>query len=83
MGLSGGAYLGPHEVRYLFVDGGYLRKIAERFGREFFGGAEPPIDYAALGSGFTKCFYYDCLPRRERLGSPRRAQHDCPASASS
>ena len=59
---GGGSYSGPKEVSHLFVDGGYLRKIAEKFGNDFFDGAEPPIDYAALGSEFTKCFYYDCLP---------------------
>ena len=60
--LGGGTYSGPQEIRYLFVDGGYLRKVAEKFGREFFDGAELPINYAALGARFTKCFYYDCLP---------------------
>ncbi len=60
--LGGGRYSGPPEVSYLFVDGGYLRKIAQRFGAQLLDGAEPPIDHGALGSGFTKCFYYDCLP---------------------
>ena len=59
---GGGRYSGPPEVTYLFVDGGYLRKVAEKLGKEFYGGAELPINYAALGSKFTKCFYYDCLP---------------------
>ena len=59
---GGGGYAGPREVSYLFVDGGYLRKVAEKFGNEFYGGAELPNNYAALGSKFTKCFYYDCLP---------------------
>ncbi len=64
MGISfaGGTYSGPPEVSYLFVDGGYLRKIAQRFGAQLFDGVEPPINHSALGSGFTKCFYYDCLP---------------------
>ncbi|MYA20583.1 MAG: NYN domain-containing protein [Chloroflexi bacterium] len=63
MPISGGVgYSGPREVSYLFVDGGYLRKVAEKFGNEIYGGVELPINYAALGSRFTKCFYYDCLP---------------------
>ena len=62
MGFGGGSYSGPREVSYLFVDGGYLRKVFEKFGAEYFDGAELPIDYRALGRGFTKCFYYDCLP---------------------
>ena len=78
---GGGSYSGPKEVSYLFVDGGYLRKIAEKFGNDFFDGAEPPIDYAALGSGFTKCFYYDCLPRRAPRRAPRRVARVRPASA--
>ncbi|MYE47058.1 MAG: NYN domain-containing protein [Chloroflexi bacterium] len=69
MGISGGgAYLGPQEVRYLFVDGGYLRKVAEKFSREFFDGADLPINYQALGSQFTRCFYYDCLPAQSANG---------------
>ena len=59
---GGGSYTGPREVSYLFVDGGYLREVAQKFGDEFLGGAEPPISFEALGGGFTKCFYYDCLP---------------------
>ena len=59
--ISSGGYSGPKEVSYLFVDGGYLRGICEKFSAEWFGGARLPIDYQSLGSGFTKCFYYDCL----------------------
>ena len=62
MGGGGRDYSGPKEVSYLFVDGAYLRMVCEKFSREYFGGARLPIDYRALGRGFTKCFYYDCLP---------------------
>ena len=62
MGISGGGYAGPREVSYLFVDGGYLRKVLEKFGSEVYGGSELTFNYQALGNGFTKCFYYDCLP---------------------
>ena len=83
MGISGGGYSGPQEVRYLFVDGGYLRKVAEKFSREFFDGADLPINYLQLGSRFTKCFYYDCLPA-PRTGAGRRpARNACLASARS
>lgn len=83
MGTSGGTYSGPQEISYLFVDGGYLRKLAEKFGSEFFGGEVLPINYAALGGRFTKSFYYDCLPAprtgesleaHETRVSPQRAQ---------
>ncbi len=68
--VGGGSYSGPKEISYLFVDGGYLRKIAQRFGDELFGGAEPPVNYGALGSQFTKCFYYDCLPAQRGNEAP-------------
>lgn len=83
MGLGGGAYSGPKEVSYLFVDGGYLRSVVKRLGVEFFAGSEPAVDYNLLGAGFTKCFYYDCLPvarpgeeaaSTERRRSRQRAQ---------
>lgn len=57
-----GGYQGPKEVSYLFVDGGYLRGVCEKFSVEWFDSARLSIDYQALGHGFTKCFYYDCLP---------------------
>jgi len=60
--IGGGGYRGPKEVSYLFVDGGYLRGICEKFSAEWFDHARLPINYRSLGSGFTKCFYYDCLP---------------------
>ena len=83
MGTSGGAYSGPQEISYLFVDGGYLRKVAEKLGSEFFGIDRLPINYAALGGRFTKSFYYDCLPAprtgesseaHEARVSPQRTQ---------
>lgn len=54
-------------TRYLFVDGGYLRKVIEQMTEESFGaGVSIQIDYVQLGHGFRKCFYYDCVgPRRK------------------
>lgn len=58
---------GSMATRYLFVDGGYLRKVTHQFAEEFFGrDVTIPIDYARLGQGFRKCFYYDCVPPRRR-----------------
>ena len=62
MPIGGGGYQGPKEVSYLFVDGGYLRGVCEKFSAEWFDHGRLPVDYEALGSDFTKCFYYDCLP---------------------
>ena len=45
MGFSAGGYLGPKEVSYLFVDGGYLRKVCERLSAECFGRIRLPMDY--------------------------------------
>lgn len=62
MPIGRAGYSGPTEVSYLFVDGGYLRGICEKFSAEWFDGARLPIDHQSLRGGFTKCFYYDCLP---------------------
>lgn len=79
MAIGRAGYSGPKEVSYLFVDGGYLRGVCEKFSAEWFDGARLPIDYRSLGSGFTKCFYYDCLllPRAgedEPVSEARRAE---------
>ncbi len=55
-------YKGPKEVRYLFIDGGYLRKSLEAFSDRYFGGISIPIDFRLIGSPFTKVFYYDSPP---------------------
>lgn len=52
----------PNLVHYLFVDGAYLRKVAELYATEFFPGVTMLVDYEKLIYGFTKAFYYDCLP---------------------
>ena len=54
---------GPQAVSYLFVDGAYLTTFARNAGDLWYGEAAQ-IDYAVLGAGFRKVFYYDCLPAR-------------------
>lgn len=50
------------EIKYLFIDGAYFRKVLERFSRTFFDGKTIPIDYNnKIRSDFYKTFYYDCL----------------------
>ncbi len=57
---------GPREIKYLFIDSGYFRKLVEKFGSEFFGTPDLPLDYSRLSQGYTKVFYYDCLPPRHK-----------------
>jgi uncharacterized LabA/DUF88 family protein len=57
-------YTGPQEIKYLFIDGGCLHAFVDGALKKFF---EPidvktHIDYSKIGIGFTKIFYYDCLP---------------------
>ena len=57
------------EHHYLFVDGGYLRGVLERFSRECFEGT-PLLPYPpSLCHGFRKTFYYDC-PVPQKKGEP-------------
>ncbi|MGJ0483818.1 MAG: NYN domain-containing protein [Methylomicrobium sp.] len=53
-----------NDTSYLFIDGGYLDKVIERFSNEFFNGLFLPIDYSKVSSGYKKVFYYNCLPIR-------------------
>ena len=50
------------EIRYLFIDGGYLDKILTKIGNEFWNTENIEIDYSKLRNGFSKVFYYNCLP---------------------
>lgn len=58
-------YQGPKEIKYLFIDGGYLRKVIESFGEKIYCNKNIRINYSRIASGYTKVFYYDCLPKRE------------------
>jgi uncharacterized LabA/DUF88 family protein len=58
----GGSYSGPREISYLFIDGGYLDKILDGFSEQFFAGQSLPVDPTKVSAGFTKTFYYNCLP---------------------
>lgn len=50
------------KTKYLFIDGGCLKKILETLSKELFGGIEIELDYAKLARDFQKVFYHDCLP---------------------
>jgi hypothetical protein len=63
--VSGGGYLGPKEIKYLFIDGGCLRVCLERMSDVYTGGATLDLDYGRLTSTYSKVFYYDALPERK------------------
>lgn len=57
---------GARDVRYLFIDGGYLRSQLIKISAVYFGGKAlfKHIAFENILSHFRyhKCFYYDCLP---------------------
>jgi uncharacterized LabA/DUF88 family protein len=59
--MAQGSY---QDVHYLFVDGGSLRGRLENISRRFYDSQTFSIDFASLGRGFTKTFYYDAVPVR-------------------
>jgi uncharacterized LabA/DUF88 family protein len=65
MGISGGGYFGPKEIKYLFVDGGCLRVCLDRMSTTYAGGAALDLDYGRLTNTYSKVFYYDALPERK------------------
>lgn len=62
----GGRYTGPKEVKYLFIDGGYLRKVIESISKRYFDGELIDISFEKISTGFTKTFYYDCPAPKKR-----------------
>jgi hypothetical protein len=46
--ISGGGYLGPKEIKYLFIDGGCLRACLDRMSATYVGGAILNVDYGQL-----------------------------------
>jgi uncharacterized LabA/DUF88 family protein len=54
----------PQEIKYLFIDGGCLQAVLGGALKKFFDSVDVKahIDYSKIGIGFTKIFYYDCLP---------------------
>ena len=63
---GGGRYTGPKEVKYLFIDGGYLRKVIEGISKRYFDGELIDISFERISTGFTKTFYYDCPAPKKR-----------------
>lgn len=61
MPISGGAYTGPKEVKYLFVDGACLRQIMQNISDKFLDGREIALNYQYLKGRYNKVFYYDAV----------------------
>lgn len=59
--MSGGNRV--REVKYLFIDGAYLQERTKAFCDYWFS-KQVRLEHSALGSGFEKVFYYDCLPAK-------------------
>jgi uncharacterized LabA/DUF88 family protein len=53
---------GFEKTKYLFIDGGCLDRVLQKFSEQLFGVKKLEIDYRKLAMGFQKVFYYDCLP---------------------
>ncbi|WP_395945338.1 NYN domain-containing protein [Brevundimonas sp.] len=60
--VNGGGYRPP--VEYLFVDGGALNAEVNQVLKRWWPGQEADLDYAKIGAGFGKCFYYDAWPHQ-------------------
>lgn len=75
MGIVSQGYAGPRETSYLFVDGAYLDGVLKSFSTNFFEGQPLEFDPAKLSSGFTKTFYYNCLPAQLNDESQEAFEH--------
>lgn len=51
---------------YLFIDGGYLDKILDKYA-EIFGVDKIPLNYVKIRGSFSKVFYYDCFPEKKKI----------------
>lgn len=64
--ITSSPYTGPKEIKYLFIDGGYLDIVLEKMGKTFFDIEKLPISYEKLSSDYTKTFYYHSLPSKKK-----------------
>ncbi|MCK4653246.1 MAG: NYN domain-containing protein [Candidatus Cloacimonetes bacterium] len=53
-----------NERKYLFIDGGYFRRVAKSISELYYPDIDilKIIDFHKVCYGYTKTFYYDCLP---------------------
>ena len=72
MGLTSVGRVRLAEMTYVFIDGGYLRKVYAAAMCEFFGSGGD-LDFTQLknGVGAKRAFYYDCLDDIQRDGESR------------
>ena len=55
-------------VKYLFIDGAYLRKLCQDYGNSIFG-SEIEFNFSRFSSHYKRTFYYDCEPPRRKSES--------------
>jgi len=53
------------KVKYLFIDGAYLRSMLKHVSLRYFGGDKINIDFLKLATGYKKTFYYDCIDAKK------------------
>jgi uncharacterized LabA/DUF88 family protein len=58
-------YMGPKEIKYLFIDGACLDRYLERIFNTYTVEEELALDYGAFTHEYTKVFYYNALPGRK------------------
>ncbi|MCJ9672107.1 MULTISPECIES: NYN domain-containing protein [unclassified Neorhizobium] len=59
-------YSGPSGTSYMFVDAASLRGYTANISRRFFNEYKFEFDLKRVASGYSRVFYYDALPIRER-----------------
>jgi uncharacterized LabA/DUF88 family protein len=57
------------KVSYMFIDGGYLDSLLDKFSQEFFNGESIEIHYGNLKYGNKRAFYYNALPGQRKTES--------------
>lgn len=66
-----GSMFPQRKIKYLFIDGAYLRERIKEFDEELkeLFGESGEIDYNTIRGDHQKVFYYDCLPVRKEAKS--------------
>lgn len=74
MKISGGAYTGPTEISYLFIDAGCIRATVKRLSKRYLDTETAYLDYSKLKGGHQKVFVYDAVPGQ--LRDEAQAEYD-------
>lgn len=66
MPLFGAGYTGPSAISYMFVDAASLRGYTANISRRYFNEFKFQFDLRRMVAGYTRLFYYDALPIKDR-----------------